>query len=85
MAVVETKRGAVSLQAAWGAAGRHLAVSSGALVALVSLVSDAPVSAASLRGAVTCLALVALTRVGEWLGERTVVDEPPPPAEGPAE
>ena len=82
MSTAETKRGAVSLQAAWGATGRHLAVSSGALVALVSLLADAPVSVASLRGAVTCLVLVALTRIGEWLSARTVQVNALPPSEG---
>lgn len=72
MVRVENSRGEVSLHAAFGALGRRWAVCSGALVALASLLADAPVSVASLRGTVTCLSLVGLTRAGEWIGQRTV-------------
>jgi hypothetical protein len=46
-----------SLQAAWLAFGRRAAVAGGALAALVSLLFDAPVRVASLRGALAWLAL----------------------------
>jgi hypothetical protein len=71
MVLADRARGAVSLQSAVGALGRQLAAFIGAFVALASLVADAPVSEASLRGAVATLALIGLTRVGEWLSERT--------------
>lgn len=71
MAVVDRARGAVSLQSAVGAFGRRLAVFVGTSVALASLMVDAPVSVASLRGAAATLALIGLTRIGEWLCTRT--------------
>ena len=81
MASVERARGAVSLRYALGAFGRRLAVGCGALVALASLLVDAPVSIASLRGAVATLSLVALTRVGEWISDRTATPARPARAE----
>ncbi len=71
MATVERTRGAVSLRVAVGAFGRRLAAGIGALIALASLLVDAPVSISSLRGAVATLSIIALTRVGEWLSDRT--------------
>jgi len=50
----------LSLQ--WLALARHLAVGAGALVALVSLIVDAPLETASLRGALTVIALLVVTR-----------------------
>ncbi len=67
----ETANGAVPLTRAWSVAGRQFAAGSGALVALLSLLADAPVRVASLRGAVTFLSLLLLTRCGAWIGERT--------------
>lgn len=80
MAIAERTRGAVSLQAAVGAFGRRLAAFTGALVALASLIADTPLSVASLRGALATLALIGLTRVAEWLSERTVSPAPASPA-----
>lgn len=71
MALADRARGAVSLQSAVGALGRQLAAFTGAFVALASLLADAPVSVASMRGAAATLALIGLTRVGEWLSART--------------
>jgi hypothetical protein len=71
MALADRARGAVSLQSAVGALGRQLAVFIGAFVALASLLAHAPVSVASMRGAAATLALIGLTRVGEWLSART--------------
>jgi hypothetical protein len=47
----------------WVAFGRRFSVGTGALVALVSLLSDAPVHTASGRGAVCVLALLVVTRI----------------------
>ncbi len=71
MALADRARGAVSLQSAVGALGRQLAAFIGAFVALASLLADAPVSVASMRGAAATLALIGLTRAGEWLSART--------------
>lgn len=71
MALADRARGAVSLQSAVGALGRQLAAFIGAFVALASLIADAPVSVASMRGAAATLALIGLTRAGEWLSART--------------
>lgn len=71
MVLADRARGAVSLQSAVGALGRQLAAFIGAFVALASLFADAPVSVASMRGAAVTLALIGLTRVGEWLSART--------------
>ena len=71
MVLADRARGAVSLQSAVGAFGRQLAAFIGAFVALASLLADAPVSVASMRGAAATLALIGLTRAGEWLSART--------------
>ena len=47
----------------WVAFGRRFSVAAGALVALVSLLSDVPVHIASGRGALCVLALLAVTRI----------------------
>jgi len=75
MTSVDRASGAVSMQAAIGALGRQFAVCVGALVALAALLVHVPVSTASVRGAATTLALVGLTRVGEWLCERTATSK----------
>ena len=56
----------------WVAFGRRFSVGTGALVALVSLLSDVPVHIASGRGAVCVLALLVVTRIArhamDWTG-----------------
>jgi hypothetical protein len=62
---------------AWRSFGSRLAVAAGALVALLSLLFDAPLSLASLRGAATVIVLRvtvalgarALVRVASWSAE----------------
>ena len=58
----------------WTALGQRLAVFVGAATALLSLVWDASVQNAGLRGGGAWLALVLLTRMGRWLIERTLPD-----------
>jgi hypothetical protein len=48
----------------WRAFGRHLAASTGALCALLSLVSGSSVSTASLRGALALFGVLLVTRIG---------------------
>ncbi len=48
----------------WRAFGRHLAASTGALCALLSLVSGSSVLTASLRGALALLGVLLVTRIG---------------------
>ena len=64
-----TGRSASSL---WVAFGRRFSVGAGALVALVSLLSDVPVHIASGRGALCVLALLVVTRIArhamDWTG-----------------
>ena len=56
----------------WVAFGRRFSVGAGALVALVSLLSDVPAHIASGRGAASVLALLVVTRVArhamDWTG-----------------
>jgi len=47
----------------WVAFGRRFSVGTGALVALVSLLSDVPLHIASGRGAATVLSLLVVTRI----------------------
>lgn len=65
----------------WRAAGRRAAVAIGALVALLSLASDAPVRIASWRGALAWGAVLAVTSVGAWFAHRTWVEPSPDPRE----
>ncbi len=53
------------------ALGLRVAATSGALVALVALLSRVPLRAACLRGGATWLALLVLTKVTQWLIART--------------
>ena len=61
----------VSLQDAWRALGRRLAVAAGSLVALVSLFHHVPISVASLRGGAAFLAVLFVSRLGRFALERT--------------
>lgn len=65
----------------WRAVGRRVAVAIGALVALLSLVSDAPVRIASWRGALAWAAVLAVTSVGAWFAHRTWVEPTSEPGE----
>src|SRR5262245_13120471 len=56
-----------SLAALWLAFGRRLAAAAGALVALVSLLVDAPLEVAALRGAGTLAAVLVAVRAGRAL------------------
>lgn len=59
---------------AWAASGRVFAVSVASLVALISLMSNAPLHVASLRGAIALAAVRALTAAGQWLVPRVTQD-----------
>jgi hypothetical protein len=58
----------------WLALARYSAVAGGALVAMVSLLFDVPLRIASLRGALTLVALLVVIRCAqnalEWASER---------------
>lgn len=61
---------------AWLASGRRIAVTVGSSVALISLISDAPVRIASLRGAIAWGAVLALVSVGTWITPRVFQANP---------
>lgn len=62
--MVDTGNTARSADEPWLGFGRRLAVAAGALAALVSLLVGAPLSVASLRGALTCAGVWAVARAG---------------------
>lgn len=61
---------AQSVGSGLSALGRRVAVGSGALIALVSLLVDAPVWVASLRGAATAVAGLLVVRIASATLER---------------
>ena len=67
---------------AWLALAKRIAVAAGALAALVSLIYDTPLWVASLRGALTWLALVVLARVSRTLLVMSLRSAPTKPAAG---
>jgi len=67
---VDSAGGPAPLVEVWLASGRQLAVAVGSTVALISLLSDAPVRIASLRGAIAWGVVLALTSVCTWLVPR---------------
>jgi hypothetical protein len=67
---VDSAIGPGPLVRAWLASGRSLAVTVGSAVALISLLNDAPVRIASLRGAIAWGAVLALVGVGSWITPR---------------
>jgi hypothetical protein len=66
------------LTAAWLALGRRAAVAGGASAALVSLLFDAPVWTATLRGAAAWLALCVIVRVTAHAQLASIGDEERP-------
>jgi len=79
---VDTAGSPRDLVHAWAASGRVFAVAVGSLVALISLMSNAPLHVASFRGALAFVALRGLTSVGQWLVPR--VSAPRAAAQGEA-
>ena len=73
---VDSAGGSAPLVEVWLASGRQLAVTVGSAVALISLLSDAPVRIASLRGAIAWGVVLALTSVGTWLVPRVFQARP---------
>jgi type IV secretory pathway TrbD component len=68
--VVDTRTTALSVENGLTTFGRRVAVASGALAAIVSLLVDAPVWVASARGAATVLAVLLILRMATpFLGE----------------
>jgi hypothetical protein len=68
------------LPAAWLALGRRAAVAGGSLAALLSLYFDTPVWVASLRGALTWIALRVIVRLTAHAQLASIgPDEPPSP------
>ena len=65
--------GALHLRDLWTALGHRVAATLGASTALVSLLFDASLRIACLRGALAWLALLLVTRAGGWLLVRTEV------------
>jgi hypothetical protein len=61
----------VPLLALWTVLVRRLATGIGALTALTALLWHVPLHVASLRGALACLAVLAIGRGAAWLLERT--------------
>ena len=78
----DTAPGVVPIKSLWIAFGRRAATAAGAITALTSLLSHTPVWVASMRGALAWLAVLALTRVGSWLLERTRSEQAGAVAEG---
>ena len=68
--MVDTGSTAPSVGARLSALGRRVAVGSGALIALLSLLVDAPVWVASARGAVTAVAVLLVVRIASASLER---------------
>jgi len=64
-----------SLNPAWTALGRCLAVVSGALIALVSLLQHVPVWVASLRGGLAWLVMSVAVKVGLAALERALAGD----------
>ena len=62
--MVDKAHNADSLRSAWRCLGQRVAVAGGSLVALVALLQHTPPSTAALRGGVTWLAVLAMTRLG---------------------
>jgi len=62
---------ALALLGLWTALSHRWAAAAGASTALISLLSDASVKAASLRGSVAWFVLLAAARVCRWLLART--------------
>ena len=69
--------GALLLRDLWTALGHRVAATMGASTALVSLLFDASLQIACLRGALAWLALLLVTRAGGWLLVRTDVARNP--------
>lgn len=67
---VDKATGPAPLVDALRASGRQVSVAVGAAAALLSLLSDAPIHVASLRGAIAYAATLAATSVGAWFAER---------------
>ena len=56
----------------WTASGRVFAVTVGSLVALISLMVNAPILVASYRGAIAFAVVRGLTALGSWLLPRAL-------------
>ena len=67
----------------WTASGRVFAVTSGSLVAFISLMANAPLHIASFRGVIAFTVVRALTSLGSWLLPRVTEPEAPQEAEEP--
>jgi len=78
---VDKTNGPAPLVDAWRASGRQVSVVVGAAAALLSLLSDAPIRVASLRGAIAFAATLAATSVGAWFAERAWTPSPADEAE----
>lgn len=75
---VDSRTGKRSLDRAWRASGRRLAVTFGAATALISLLNDTPVRIASLRGALAWGLVLSITSIGAWVLMRAY-EAPPVP------
>ena len=73
--VTDNGAGRVSLHPLWRALARHLAVGSGALVALISMLYHTPAWVAALRGGATWFAVHTCARIGLALLERAIVQD----------
>ncbi len=67
----------LSLRNAWSTFAGRVAAGAGAAVALGAVLADVPLRIGCLRGALTCLGIVALARLGER-GLRRAASQPPP-------
>ncbi len=82
--MVDTADSELRPDSAWRALGRSLAAGTGALTALVSLVSGASLVTACIRGGVALFGVLLLTRIGAAAlagidaAEDRVPDEAPP-------
>ena len=78
---VDKPTGPTPLVDTWRASGRQVSVAVGAAAALLSLLSDAPIHVASLRGAFAFAATLAATALGAWFAERAWTPGPVDEAE----
>lgn len=74
----DTDSGQDPLGQVWTSFGKRLAVVAGTLTALISMLFEVPVRISCARGALACLSVLLVVRLGSFLERRTraAVEEP---------
>ncbi len=75
--MVDKSNGELQLRGLVLALGHRTAATAGALTALISLLFHVSLRAACLRGGLTWLALIVITRATHWLLRRTYAERSP--------